>query len=222
MSSNYEIETPEYLAHGFNVLQAMMLSDSEDDHIEKCMALSGYKKGMEICDMGCGVGYAANLMNFLGYKTAGVTDSIYQYDYAINHYLKTLFAFCDMIETPFLGESFDAVQWMESIGYVDQQKAFAEAHRLLKRGGKAIVKDFAVIGYAEETCQSWSYRFVSAGAMITMAESEGLKLVKAFALNANGQRYERLFNESKVLRELHPAGMNIKATIPFWYEFVKL
>jgi 2-polyprenyl-3-methyl-5-hydroxy-6-metoxy-1,4-benzoquinol methylase len=105
MASNYEIETPEYLAHGMKVYQTWMLSDSEDEHIDICSGIAEYQRGMRICDMGCGVGYIAHRMNLAGYETVGVTNSKFQCDYAVEHYPETQFLLCDMTETPLQDES---------------------------------------------------------------------------------------------------------------------
>jgi ubiquinone/menaquinone biosynthesis C-methylase UbiE len=222
MASDYEIETPEYLAHGIKAYQIWMFADSEDQHIEICSGLAEYKRGMRICDMGCGVGYIAHLMNLCGFETVGVTNSRFQHDYAAEHFPETRFLLCDMTDTPLQGESFDAVQWMESIGYVDQTKAFSEAFRLLKSGGRAVCKDFAAIRDPSLAGGAWSYRFVSAGEMINRAEDAGLKLIKAFSCRCDSKRYETFFSDSKLMQALHPAGCKAHASIPFWYEFVKL
>jgi ubiquinone/menaquinone biosynthesis C-methylase UbiE len=112
---------------------------------------------------------------------------------------------------------------MESIGYVSQCQAFCEAHRVLKMGGKAIVKDFAAVrDTTGANIESWSYDTVSAGKMVVLAEAAGLKLVKAFALHGTGKRFERFCNDSKLIQSLHPIGVSGKATQPFWFEFVKM
>uniref|UniRef100_A0A6M3ISW0 Putative methyltransferase n=1 Tax=viral metagenome TaxID=1070528 RepID=A0A6M3ISW0_9ZZZZ len=223
MASDYEIETPEYLAHGIKVYQYWMLSDSEDKHIEYCSAIAGYRHGNKICDIGCGIGYVAHRMNFAGYESVGVTNSKFQHDYAVEHFPETQFLLCDMTKTPLPGETFDAVQWMESVGYVDQKRAFSEGYRILKVGGKAIVKDFAAIKDASLACESWSYRFVSAGEMIKLAESAGLRLVKAFVLSGDDKRLVKFYSASKLLQTLHPTiVLEEKPSIPFWYEFVKV
>lgn len=222
MASDYEIESPEFLAHGLNVFQSTMLSDSEDEHIERCLQIAGYKRGDKVCDMGCGVGYVTQRMNLAGHETTGVTNSQFQYDYAVKHFPETRFLLCDMTETPLPGNTFDAVQWMESIGYVEHEKAFSEACRILKAGGKAVVKDWGAIKDTSFVWDSWPYRFVSAGEMIKRAEVPGLRLVKAFVLAGDMKRFERFCNDSKLMRELHPIGLKANASIPFWYEFEKL
>ncbi len=223
MASDYEIETAEFLRQGIRVYQKWMLSESEDEHIDKCSLMAGYERGAKVCDMGCGVGYVAHRMNLAGYETVGVTSSPFQHAYAVEHFPETRFFLCDMTETPFQAETFDAVQWMESIGYVDHVKAFSEAYRILKPKGKAIVKDLVAIKDASGAAESWSYRFVSAGEIVKQAEAAGLILVKAFALRGDDERYKRFFYDSKLLQSLHPTGGKKSSdSISFWFDFVKL
>lgn len=220
MPCDYDIETPEYLKFGIMVFQAYLLSDSEDNHIDLCANISGYRRGDIVCDMGCGPGYVAHKMSLMGINVSGVTNSRFQYQYATLNYPNVRFLLEDMTRTSFDEGTFDAVQWMESIGYANHDDAFSEAFRITNEKGRVIVKDFSAIGDASDIFKHWSYKIIPSSEMINSAERAGFKLSKAFILNADDSRFKKFCFESDLMKKLHPPEED-KSCVPFWYEFAK-
>jgi hypothetical protein len=58
--------------------------------------------------------------------------------------------------------------------------------------------------------------------MIKLAETAGLRLILAAALDGNIKRYDKFCSDSKLMQTLHPIGTKASASICFWYEFVKI
>lgn len=102
------------------------------------------KPGDRVCDLGCGYGAAALMWrrNF-GAEVTGITISEKQFRHAnlaaarISH---IRFVLGNAAETGFPTESFDVVTAMESSEHMpDKAQFFAEAHRLLRPGGRCVV-----------------------------------------------------------------------------------
>jgi len=219
--SDYDVITPEYLSYGIKVYQSYMFSETEDAHVDLCVKASGYKNGDVVCDMGCGIGYVASVMNAMGIKTIGVTNSQFQWLYSKEHYAETTVILSDMVKTPLQEGFFDAVQWMESIGYADHESAFREAFRITNEHGRAIVKDFSSIRDAADKSKKWSYRFIPALEMIHFAEEAGFILVRAFMLNATNERFSRFCLSSSLMKNICDIN-GTGPSVPFWYEFAKV
>lgn len=222
MASDWELETPEYLRHGLKVFNCFMLGDNDDEHIRKLVAIANYAPEAKILDMGCGIGYVPDEIRKKGFDVSAVTNSLFQYEYAMKNYPETKFFFSDMCATPFDDASFDVVQWLESIGYVEQYQAFQEAFRVLRKGGRAMVKDFSTLGEVSAVNAAWSYNHISAGQMVSSAERAGLHFIKGFCFFGNTKRFYDFYYHSRLLQDIHQDNLSPRNGIPFWYEFLKL
>jgi ubiquinone/menaquinone biosynthesis C-methylase UbiE len=168
------------------------------------------------------VGFLTDLLRVYEYKPLGVTNSPEQYRYAKEHYPATEFVLANMLHVPRSDGSFDAVQWMESIGYVNQSTAFDEAYRLLRPEGKAVVKDVAATaGVSDLVRDSWGYNFITPGELITRAEESGFTLLRSVSLTVSTERFTAFYATSKVLQALHPLDIRSGNPLAFWYEFLK-
>lgn len=113
-------------------------------------ALAEVQLNSRVMDAGCGVGGAAFFLasNF-ACRVEGISLSNKQielakgFSVALNLQKLTHFQVADYNKTPFEKESFDLIWACESLCYAENKNLFlAEAHRLLKPGGKMVLSDY--------------------------------------------------------------------------------
>jgi tocopherol O-methyltransferase len=105
---------------------------------------AGMRPGDRVCDLGCGYGTAAILWHRdFGAKVTGITVSEKQFlrgksAAAGNPHIQLILG--DAARSGLPAESFDVATVVESSEHMpDKVKFFAEAHRLLRRGGRCVV-----------------------------------------------------------------------------------
>jgi tocopherol O-methyltransferase len=102
------------------------------------------KSGDQVCDLGCGYGAAAILwQREFGAAVTGITISEKQFLHgrstaAGNSNVQLLYG--DALESGLPSQTFDVVTAIESSEHIpDKARFFAEAHRLLRLGGRCVV-----------------------------------------------------------------------------------
>jgi tocopherol O-methyltransferase len=102
------------------------------------------KPGDRVCDLGCGYGAAAILwQRDFGAVVTGITISEKQFFWgksavAGNPHIRLIFG--DALRSGLSSQSFDVVTAIESSEHIrDKTSFFAEAHRLLRPGGRCVV-----------------------------------------------------------------------------------
>lgn len=93
------------------------------------------KKDGRILNLGCGTG------RFMEYCTDGADFSGEMLTIAHQNYPHYQYSLCDIAETPYADDSFDAIICFHVIMHLDPEKAIAileEARRILKPGGQLI------------------------------------------------------------------------------------
>jgi ubiquinone/menaquinone biosynthesis C-methylase UbiE len=119
-------------------------------HMNRVLAeMAGISAGQRLLDAGCGIGGSAFwLAKNLGVKVVGININSRQIAQArrlaerrhLQNHVR--FHIADFSATGLSPESFDVVWALESLCYaVDKPAVLAEAHRLLKPGGRLIVAD---------------------------------------------------------------------------------
>lgn len=110
---------------------------------------TGIKEGERVLDAGCGVGGSALwLAKERRCAVTGISLNKAQVEKAIlsakkANLSKVYFEQKDYLDTDYPSASFDVVWAIESVCYANDKGLFlAEAHRLLKEGGRLIVADF--------------------------------------------------------------------------------
>lgn len=134
---------------------------------ETMLALAEIEPGNAVCDVGCGYGTAAlYLAESRQAQVTGVTLSEVQCAEAERKAarsgsgaLKPRFLCCDWLENPFEDASFEVVISIECLSHVsDKADFFAEAKRVLKRGGRLSLTAWTV----RETTPKWANRWLLA------------------------------------------------------------
>jgi tocopherol O-methyltransferase len=122
--------------------------ESPDEAVANLTRLVGnyaaMKRSERVCDLGCGYGAAAlQWHRDFGAEVTGITISEKQYRYANSAAVgipRVRFLVGDASASGLPSASFDVVTAIESSEHMpDKAKFFAEAHRLLRRGGRCVV-----------------------------------------------------------------------------------
>ena len=99
--------------------------------------------GVRVCDVGCGYGATARVLAGRGAYVTGITISPAQFGIAQQRSRRTgnpSFVLGDWLANDFASESFDAAIAVESSEHMpDKPVFFAQAHRVLKPGGRLVV-----------------------------------------------------------------------------------
>ena len=112
----------------------------------------GLKPGMEVCDLGCGVGGpTGNLVRYSGASFLGINNNAYQVERARHHTrdVESLCRFieCDYMRIPEDDNRFDAAIAIESMPHApDKTDAFREVLRVLRPGGSFTGYDWCLTG----------------------------------------------------------------------------
>ncbi len=98
---------------------------------------AGFKRGDRVLDVACGAGYVAAAAHDRGADAVGVDFSAPQVRLAEQTYPNIRFIEGDAEALPFMGGEFDAVLNAFGLPHIpNADKATAEAHRVLKPGGR--------------------------------------------------------------------------------------
>lgn len=100
--------------------------------------------GARVCDVGCGYGAAARMLALdFGATVSAITISPAQYRRALSDRgdeLNPDYILCDWLNNDFPAGVFDAVLSIESSEHMqDKEMFFAEAHRVLRAGGRMVI-----------------------------------------------------------------------------------
>eukprot|EP00758_Cryptobia_borreli_P011710 Tbor_TRINITY_DN5685_c0_g1::TRINITY_DN5685_c0_g1_i5::g.8463::m.8463/K00559/E2.1.1.41, SMT1, ERG6; sterol 24-C-methyltransferase len=119
----------------------------------------GFKRGMKLLDIGCGVGGPArNISRFTGAEVMGINNNAYQISRArkidsqlgLSHLVNyTRTDFCNM---PFEDNSYDGAYAIEATCHAtDKVKCFSEIFRVLKPGARFVCYEWVVTDKYDDT-----------------------------------------------------------------------
>jgi len=114
-------------------------------NLVKCVAQRGrISAGARVCDVGCGYGATARILGSeFGATVSAISISPAQYRHAISTRGGTPnpeYLLCDWLNNKLPSGVFDAVLSIESSEHMqDKEVFFAQAHRVLKTGGRMVV-----------------------------------------------------------------------------------
>jgi tocopherol O-methyltransferase len=99
--------------------------------------------GARVCDVGCGYGATARMLAHRGTEVTALTVSPAQYHFACSKEpaaKNPRYVLCDWLKNDLPAESFDVVISIESSEHMTDKPAFfAQAHRVLRPGGRFII-----------------------------------------------------------------------------------
>jgi tocopherol O-methyltransferase len=149
----------EHVHHGLWLTGRESPTLAVEQLVEKVREEAGIRPGDAVCDIGCGYGASARyLASKHGANVTAITITPAQYDYAVKTYPSNgnpRYVLRDWLENDLPTATFDAAYAIESTEHMeDKARAFAEAYRILKSGGR-----FAICAWiAKEKAERWEVR----------------------------------------------------------------
>jgi SAM-dependent methyltransferase len=207
MRSDYDIESAEYLMQGLTVFQSHLMAPTEETHCYRLWQLMGEPTNGHVVDMGCGVGSFAHFLKQFApeLEFTCVTDSEYQIEAMDRMNAPCTPVLADFRNVkPLADACADILTYNESLGYAPLQETLPEASRLLKKGGRLFIKDYARLSRWCPAEREWEYRFFWASEIIHEAERHGLVCQQFVRPASSYERYEKFYNASAVMQQRHP------------------
>ena len=126
--------------------------------VELVAAEAEIEAGSRVCDIGCGYGATARVLAERGANVTGITISSAQFNFA--HQKQSggnpTFVVGDWLQNDFASESFDAAIAIESSEHMPDKPAFfAQAHRILRPGGRLVVCAWLAAEQASNAAERW-------------------------------------------------------------------
>lgn len=135
-----------------------------------------------IADLGCGTGFLLGELVEKGYEMSGIDMHPSHLIKLLQRYPKACLAQSNVENTPFKSASFDAVLLLDVLEHVDDEKTLAEAHRLLKKGGIALILTPAYSWL-------WGLRDINAGHLRRYSRKSLRALLKTHHFILQEERY---------------------------------
>ncbi len=198
----YELETSEYLAQGLLLFQATPLGETDQAASDALLGYAQIAPGATVIDMGCGVAGLQRTTSVADLHFKNVTNCQAQVTEIGRVGLQAVFA--DFADTGLPGAQADAVIFCESFGYGKTDALLAETFRLLKPGGRCVIKDvIPTVGANPSILRSWGYRPTSPTTMIDAAFRAGLELVQLVTPKTYPAKWRDVMAKSAQFQALH-------------------
>lgn len=199
--NNYEIETHEYLTHGLTLFQYGLFAETEEEHVRRFCELT-QPQGV-VVDMGAGVGAMGRMIQQLRPEVTSVinvTNSLTQA--RIIKDASGSVCLCDFhhVEEVPAGAA-DFVMFNESFGYGNPEELMSESARLLRYGGRLVVKDFSVNRRLLETVElpGWEYHIYPQHRILHAAAKAGLRCVMVVHPSINTKKWAEFLQKSRMV-----------------------
>jgi SAM-dependent methyltransferase len=199
--NNYEIETQEYLKHGLTLFQCGLFADTEEEHVARFCELT--RPSGVVIDMGAGIGTMGRMIKWICPEVkvvVNVTNSPTQAQMLRNANDEVLL--CDFHNVQDIPDgAADFVMFNESFGYGDPKVLMLESARLLRIGGKLVVKDFSdnkrlldVINIPD-----WDYRVYPQHTILHAAAEAGLRCLLVAHPPISTKKWENFMKTSQMI-----------------------
>ena len=126
--------------------------------VDAVAAAAEMKGGRRVCDVGCGYGATARVLAERGADVTGITISSAQFNFANQKQSgdNPKFVLGDWLQNDFAADSFDAAIAIESSEHMPDKPAFfAQAHRVLRPGGRLVVCAWLAAEQASDASERW-------------------------------------------------------------------
>ena len=169
--------------------------------IETDIKLLKIREGDKILDVGCAFGFSLMELANLGFNCSGIeiTKEFAQIAGTVSNYfgLRIGIVIGDACHLPYADNSFDAVMSTEFFSHVaDSNKALEEQIRVLKRGGRLLIRDGNIL------CPLILYDLLFAWTFRTKGKGGGIKWIlfrKRVIQNYNGRGFDGKAEDIKSL-----------------------
>lgn len=166
----------EFEKNGAQMFICARLAPTEEQHAVVYHDFMRPPAGSLIVDMGCGIGGLGHYLQIIDptLRIVNVTNEprlIERLKELTRYYVDASF------ESTGLPDGLaDYVMFNESIGYGDLDALMAESARILKDGGKLIIKDFSPLRSSDEVVdyEAWDYRSKRPDIVLSAAYKQGL------------------------------------------------
>jgi ubiquinone/menaquinone biosynthesis C-methylase UbiE len=148
-------------------------------------------KKKAILSVGCGSGELEKHLSELRHRVVGLDLSHQMLKRASRHGLDLLVQ-ADACSLPFGATQFDVLMLMESIGYLEPEKVFAEARRVLRKRGRLMITTYATPIDAHARYRKWGMNEI----IIRLADA-GFRIDEQRYLEVKRSRVREVVSEDR-------------------------
>ena len=198
--NDYERETAEYLAHGLTLFQCGLFDVTEPLHALRFCEWT--QPSGVVVDMGAGIGAMGRLIQAICpaiTRVLNVTNSAAQEKIATLQGSEVVVS--DFHSVPAIPDGVaDFVMFNESFGYGEPETLMSEAARMLKLGGRLVVKDFSANSRLLDVIEvvGWQYRAFPQHAVLAAAAKAGLLCTTLIHPRTTASRWNAFVDRSRM------------------------
>ncbi len=186
------------------IIQAVLVNGSEEDTVKAIYDELQCEPNSVILDLGCGIGGVAELMLEIdnSLKFLCVSNSKFQVDYIANLNNPSITSInAEFSSVPIPDNSVDCIMLNESIGYGDLDEIISECHRVLKKYGRVVIKNFLINEDDWGMVNDWGYAPHTLLEFQESAERNNMIIGGKVIENCSGVRWADFIKKSPDIRK---------------------